>query len=155
MRTNMTRATIMSLAALSGLALLATGAVGCGVFGGSGDGGDEVRLSTGEAVPGARGTVRAQTGEYGNTSLTIEVEHLAPAGQVEEGARTYVVWVEPLEGGQPQNVGSLSVNSDLSAKLSTKTAFEAFQLFITPEQQGDATQPSGKRVLETRVQSTR
>jgi hypothetical protein len=149
----MTRATVSLCAALSGLALLATGAVGCGAF--SKNDGEKVRMSSGEGVPGARGTVRTQTGEYGNTDLTVEVEHLAPAGQVEDGARTYVVWVKSLEGGQPQNVGSLDVDDNLSARLNTKTAFETFELFITPEARGDATQPSGGRVLETRVESAR
>src|SRR5689334_14727732 len=62
-------------------------------------------LSTSPKVPAATGKVVVKPESGGNARIHVEVEHLAPAERVFEGAPHYVVWIVPKGAGLPQNVG--------------------------------------------------
>lgn len=149
MRENGTRTVVVTLA----LALVAMGATACGAQSGSMEG---TRMAGSDQVPAARGSVQTSMNDSGNTNLRVEVQHLAQPSEIEDGAQSYVVWVEPLEGGgEPQNVGALVVGPDLSGSLETITPLKQFDVYITPEENSTASRPTGPKVLETTVHSTR
>jgi hypothetical protein len=86
----------------------------------------------------------------GNTTVKVEVQHLAQPATVFEEASTYVVWLKP-QTGAPQNVGVLSLNKDLKGELETRTAFKDFSVIVTAEKTANVTTPSPHSVMNTQV----
>jgi hypothetical protein len=108
-------------------------------------------LKTSADMPAAEGTVSATPGANGNTTLVVRVKHLAPASRIAEDAQVYVVWVEP-HGGQPQNVGILTVDKDLQGTLTTLTPHKQFRVFVTPEPTGQADSPTHDEVFSSDIE---
>lgn len=92
-----------------------------------------VRMSTSLDIPAAQGEVKASPAANGNTSLEVEVHHLATPDRVALGATTYVVWARALDQDAPQNLGALRVDRDLNGTLKTVTPLRSFDVFITAE----------------------
>ena len=126
--------------------------VGALAFGGCGTMGHEQTwtMSTSERAPAAVGKVKVKGEKDGNTKVKVEVAHLAQPASVFDQAAIYVVWLKP-EAGEAQNVGVLNVNKDLKGSLETRTAFKDFQVMVTAEKDANATSPSGRAVMDTRV----
>ena len=108
-------------------------------------------LKSSPEILAAEGVVTATRGANGNTTLVIRVKHLAPASKVAPDAQVYVVWVEP-DGGHPQNVGVLTVDSDLQGTLTTITPHTHFKVLITPEPNGQVDSPSHDEVFSSEVE---
>ena len=102
-------------------------------------------------VPAAQGKVQVATDNKGNRDLKVEVKHMAPPDSVFDGTSTYVVWIKP-PNGSPQNIGVLSPDKDLNAKLETTTAFTSFKVMVTAEATPQPTRPSGNQVMTANVQ---
>jgi len=112
-----------------------------------------VRLATGPEIPAAQGTVKAETTDNRNTRLDLTVRHLAPPEKIAASATTYVVWAQPVSGGQPSNLGALQINADREGRISTTTPLHDFKLFVTAEPSGQAQAPSGEQLLWTDISS--
>lgn len=98
----------------------------------------------------AQGKVQVATDEKGNRDLKVEVKHIAPANTVFSGTTHYVVWLKP-ENGSPQNIGVLSPDKSLNAKLETTTAFTAFVVLVTAETNTQPVKPSDNEVMSANV----
>lgn len=109
-----------------------------------------VPLTATTRAPAVQGEVRAKKDANGNTRLTIEVEHLAPPERVEPGTTCYVVWVSK-DNAIPQNVGALTLNSDLTGRLETTTPLHGFVVTATPENSPTAPAPRGVVVFTAEV----
>lgn len=108
-------------------------------------------LTTSPAIPAAKGEIKVDDAGP-NTSIRVEVEHLAAPERVQPGATTYVVWAQQIgTGAQPQSLGALALNPDLTGRLETVTALRNFELYITAEPAPTVTAPSGDRLLWTTV----
>lgn len=109
-------------------------------------------LSGSSAVPAAQGQVAASVGENGNTRLDIEVRHLAEPSKLSPGATQFVAWAQPTEPGtQPQSLGALNVDSDLTGRLQTVTPLKNFTLLISPERPGTTQWGSTTPVLTAHI----
>lgn len=103
-------------------------------------------------VPAASGEVYTRKWEGRERSVEVKVKHLAPANQVVTGATVYVVWFQAIEQNAPaQNMGVLSLNSDLEGKLTASTSFVDFNVMVTAESSASATQPSSNEIMRTQV----
>lgn len=103
-------------------------------------------------VPSAEGTVTARDAGNNNTAVEVQVKHLARPQRIDPGASTYVVWARPLNDfGRAQSLGALSVDQELTGRLSTTTAFRDFEVFITAESSPQIQDPRGERLLWTTV----
>jgi hypothetical protein len=141
----------MKLTRLTLAAVLTLGA--CGYFnrGGKSEG-LNLPLTASPTIPSAEGTVTVAKADDGNTHMDVTVHHMAPPERVTAGATSYVVWVRSSETNQqPQNVGSLAVDRDLNATLSTVTPLRQFDVFVTAEPTRTAAQPTGQPLMQTRV----
>jgi hypothetical protein len=126
---------------------------GCGsMFGGS-SGAPAVRMVSSESVPAATGTVRATRTDDGNTSLVVEVDHLALPERLQGGATTYVVWARAQDQGTLQNLGALRVDQDLHGRLTTITPLHTFDVLITAERSPTVMAPSNQRVLSASIET--
>jgi hypothetical protein len=102
--------------------------------------------------PAAIGSLQTRRTDNANTEVDLTVDHMAPPANVADDATIYVVWAKPLTAdGLPQNVGSLIIGKDRSGSLKTKTPHERFEVLVTPEASGEATQPSHEPVLKAKV----
>lgn len=111
------------------------------------------RLDGSQIAPAARGMVKVTENRESEVPagyrVHLKVEHLAPAAEIENGATTYVVWLQPILGEDktPRNVGVFRVQKNLSGEFSTVIPHRNFNLYITPESSEQVTQPSDSKVL--------
>ncbi len=103
-------------------------------------------------VPAASGEVYTRKWEGRERAIEVKVKHLAPANQVVTGATSYVVWFRSMEANAPaQNMGVLSLNSDLEGSLVASTSFVDFDVLVTAESSPMATQPSTNEIMRAQV----
>jgi anti-sigma-K factor RskA len=112
----------------------------------------EAPLVASSIVPAARGTVSFEHDKNGNLKYHISTKNLASPQQLTPAKSAYVVWLKPRDG-QPQNVGVLTVNSNLEGSLSGMTPAKAFDVTITAEDNPSVTQPTGPEILHGAVQA--
>jgi hypothetical protein len=133
------------------VAALAVPLLSCGWFGGKANSASWP-LQSADKVPAASGQVTVSQENDANHVVNVTVEHLAHPGDAFPGASTYVVWLVPnAEGGHPENVGVLQLDTDLKGHLQARTPYRSFQVVITAEEQPNVTAPSNDRVLTTSV----
>ena len=107
-----------------------------------------LKLGDSSQIPAAQGKVKLHQTSSGNTEILLTVKHLAPPAKIDPTSAVFVVWARGLEpGAQPQNLGALRVNKNLTGKLETTTPLRAFDLFITCEGVPTATSPAATQLL--------
>lgn len=109
-------------------------------------------MSSSPDIPAVQSKVKVGTTDNGNTSIQLEVEHLASPDRVSPEATVYVVWARGNEtGAYPVNLGALTVDGNLKGSLVTVTPLRAFDLYVTAEPSQASTTPTGKTLLRTTV----
>lgn len=124
----------------TGLLILAMQAAACAST-------SPLQVSGGPRIPAAEGTVNTERTENSNTRVDVNVKFLAPPEKVVSGATTYVVWAEPVAGGEPMNLGALRVDENREGKIITKTPLQDFRLFLTAERSGLVQSPNSEPLL--------
>lgn len=108
----------------------------------------QAEFASSPRVPSAEGTVKTSDAGNNNTGIDVQVKHLARPQKLDPSATTYVVWARPLgDFGRPQSLGALSVDQELTGRLSGTTAFRDFEVFITAESSAQVQDPRGERLL--------
>ena len=125
-------------------ALLSVAAFGLGC------GGKKVPMNASTSVPAAAGHADIGTDKNGNTTVDLKVHHLAKPEALTPPASAYVVWIQP-SGESPKNQGQLQVNSKLDGEYKTNTPYKKFDLFVTAENNPQATTPAGPEVMRQQV----
>ncbi len=100
-------------------------------------------------IPAAKGDVKFAKTDNGNTSINLTLEYLADPQKLQPPATIYVVWVRADQGSAAQNIGALKVDDKRKGTLKTVTPMVGFDLFVTPEQTGQAQEPTGKQLFWT------
>jgi hypothetical protein len=105
-------------------------------------------LGSSPEIPAAQGDVHLRNTRNGNTEIRLRYLHLAPPGRIVSGTDVFVVWIRGLApDAQPQSLGALRVDKNLSAKLTATTAMASFDLFITCEESQTVTSPASLELL--------
>ncbi|MHB2025901.1 MAG: hypothetical protein ACYCPQ_04590 [Elusimicrobiota bacterium] len=132
-----------------GLKTLTTVLVGAGLLSGCAllFGNPFSKMSVSPTIPAAEGTVRFAKAGNGNTSINVEVNHLANTEKLTPPTNNYVVWVLKNQNEQPQNIGALIIDKNLTGTLETITPLHSFRLFITAEGSGQVQKPTGNELL--------
>jgi hypothetical protein len=116
----------------------------------------KVTLTGNPDIPAAQGEVKLGTSENGNTTIDLQVKHLAPPEKVNPAATVFMVWVRPMDpGANPVSLGALQVNEKLEGRMSTVTPLRAFDLFVTAEPTQLSTGPTGKELFTAHVQMSK
>jgi hypothetical protein len=110
----------------------------------------ETAMTTSAKVPGGEGTVTAGVAKHGNTSVSVHVNHLAPASKVAPDATVYVVWIQPTNG-EIRAIGALTVDKDLTGTLEAVTPYKQFTVLVTPEASAEVSKPTHEPVLTSAV----
>jgi len=99
-------------------------------------------------VPAADITVSKKQDKNKNNVIELTATNLAEANRLNPPKNNYSVWIV-LENGQTRNVGQLTNKNAKKAVLKTVTPFNVKEIFITAEDQGDLTFPSGTEISRT------
>lgn len=101
-------------------------------------------------VPAADGSVKMGTDSNGNTSVELNVKHLAKPESLTPPATSYVVWFQS-SGTAPQNKGVLRVDDELEGNFKAVTPFKVFALMVTAENDPRASSPSSTVILKQQL----
>jgi hypothetical protein len=87
------------------------------------------------------------------TTVSVEVEFLAPPDRIMPGATSYVVWARKDSSSEWQRIGSLQYNADKrTGSLPQATVpLTAFELIVSAEQQNSPKSPSPNVVIQQKV----
>ena len=112
----------------------------------------QLQMTSSPDIPAAQSSVKVGTTDNGNTSIDLEVEHMASPERIDPGATVYIVWVRGTEADAvPQSLGALKVDDHLKGALSSVTPLRSFELYVTAEPSQASTMPTGKTLLRTSV----
>jgi hypothetical protein len=113
--------------------------------------GKKYHMTADASVPAASGVVAVQTDKSnGNMKLDIKVDNLAQPSNLTPPENVYIVWIRP-SGEDAHKQGALGVDKNLKGELRVITTSKNFDVFITAEQSGSVTSPSGVNILRTHV----
>ncbi|HLW53966.1 MAG TPA: hypothetical protein VKW06_14100 [Candidatus Angelobacter sp.] len=109
------------------------------------------RLTNTGINPAAEGKVTTSNDRNGNTSVDIQVKHMATPQSLTPAQQGYVVWVQP-RGKPAEMLGALRVNDDLEGSLKATTPYKDFDIFVTAEDNMKPETPSGMVILKGTVE---
>ncbi|HZD92614.1 MAG TPA: hypothetical protein VE133_00080 [Candidatus Sulfotelmatobacter sp.] len=113
--------------------------------------GREDRLVNTGTAPAAEGKVITSTDRNANTSVEVQVKHMATPQSLTPPRQNYLVWVQP-RGKDPELLGVLRVNSDLEGSLKATTPHKDFEVFVTGEDNVRPETPSSTVILKGAVE---
>ncbi len=96
-------------------------------------------------APAADITAVKKLDKNNNYTIDVTAKNLASVDRIDPLKKTYVVWIVTKNEGI-KNIGQLSVKNAKTSSLKSLTPFDFNEVFITAEEQGDITYPSGTEV---------
>ncbi len=99
-------------------------------------------------LPAAEITAKTKQDKNKNYSIEITAKHLASPDRLDPPKKNYNVWIV-TEDNQTMNLGMLTNKNAKTAVLKTKTPYKAAEIFITAEDQGNNSYPSGIEISRT------
>lgn len=104
-----------------------------------------VQFPVSSMVPAADIKASKKKDNNNNYDIKVTAEHLANPNRLVPPKNFYVVWVVTESNGV-KNVGQLIQKGSKKVELTTTTPFTVKEIFITAEDRGDVTIPSGKEI---------
>lgn len=103
-------------------------------------------------APAATIKVSKKMDKNENTVVNVVANNLASAERLDPSKSVYVVWISTRNKGVI-NLGQLKHENAKKSTLETKTAFEPLEVFITAENQGNVTYPSGTEISRVSLEN--
>ena len=103
-----------------------------------------------DLVPAAEITVSKKQDNNNNFIIEVIAKNLASANRLDPPKNNYVVWIVTEDNGI-KNVGQLSNKNAKKVELETTTPFNVKEIFITAEDEGNITYPSGIEITRTKL----
>lgn len=100
-------------------------------------------------VPAANIIAKKKQDKNNNYVIKLTAENLADPERLSPPMKNYSVWIV-TEDGETKNLGQLSLKNARKVVLETTTPYDAKEIFITAERQGDLNYPSGIRISGAR-----
>lgn len=101
-------------------------------------------------TPGAEITANVKKDANMNYDIVVVAKNLASAERLSPPKSNYVVWIVTDNNGT-KNIGQLYTKNGKKSTLKTATAFKPKEIFITAEDQGIITYPSGIEIVRMSV----
>ncbi|MFA5971375.1 MAG: hypothetical protein WC780_03400 [Lentimicrobiaceae bacterium] len=101
-------------------------------------------------TPGAEITANVKLDKSNNHVISVTANHLASAERLTPPKNTYVVWITTSDNGV-KNIGQLKSKNNKTATLETLTSFNPVEIFITAEDKGDVSYPSGIEISRATI----
>ena len=108
-----------------------------------------VRFPVSSIVPAAEITVIKKHDKNNNYSIELTAKNLAKANRLNPQMNNYSVWII-TDDGATKNIGQLTNRNAQKAVLKTITPFNFSEVFITAEEKGNLTYPTGTEISRIR-----
>ena len=102
--------------------------------------------------PAAEITTKITKDNQSNYVIQITANYLASVERLSPPKSTYVVWIVTKENGI-KNIGLLKSENAKKINFKTLSAFEPFEIFITAEDDGTVSAPSGIEISRVVLKS--
>jgi len=109
-----------------------------------------VNFPVSDLVPAAEIRVSKKQDNNNNYTIKVTAENLASAARLDPPKNNYVVWIATEDNGL-KNVGQLLNKNAKKVELETTTPFNVREIFITAEDEGNITYPSGIEITRTKL----
>ena len=103
-----------------------------------------------DLVPAAEISVSKKQDKNNNYTIKVIANNLASAERLDPPKNNYVVWIVTEDNGV-KNIGQLSNDNAKKVELETATPFNVKEIFITAEEEGNITYPSGVEITRTKL----
>ncbi len=101
-------------------------------------------------TPAAEIMAKIKKDKQDNYEITITAKYLADAERLSPPKKTYVVWISTKNSGI-KNIGQLNNENAQKSTLEALTAFKPEVVFITAEDEGDISYPSGIEISRIKL----
>jgi hypothetical protein len=101
-------------------------------------------------TPAAEITAKLKKDKQDNFEITITAKYMADPERLMPPKRTYVVWIATRKSGI-KNIGQLNNKNAQKSTLEALSAFEPEEIFITAEEEGDISYPSGTEISRIKL----
>lgn len=101
-------------------------------------------------VPAADISAKKKTDSNNNYMLEVTSRNLASADRLNPSGNNYSIWIVTDNQGI-KNVGQLDIRNARKSTFKTSTPFDFNEIFITVEDQGDLSYPTGREVTRTKI----
>jgi hypothetical protein len=110
--------------------------------------GSTAKFPISNTVPAAEITATKKQDKNKNFTIELTAKNLAEASRLSPQMKNYSVWIV-ADNGTTKNIGQLNNNNAKKAVLKAVTPFNVNEIFITAEEQGDLSYPSGVEIART------
>jgi hypothetical protein len=95
--------------------------------------------------PAADISAKINKDKQNNFVISISANYMASVERLSPPMKTYVVWIVTKENGVT-NIGQMKTKNAKKNTLDTLSAFEPLEIFITAENEGNISTPSGLEI---------
>lgn len=103
------------------------------------------KFPTSSIVPAAEIVAKMKQDKNKNYAIEIVAKNLASPDRLSPPKNNYSVWIV-TEKNETKNLGQLINKNAKKAVLKTTTPFHVVEIFITTEERGDSSYPSGDEI---------
>lgn len=104
----------------------------------------ESKFPVSGVVPAATIKAKKKQDKNNNFIISVSAKDLASPSRLSPSKNVYVVWIDTKNG--VKNIGQLANKNAGKSVLETLTVFEPEEIFITAEEQGNVSYPSGTEI---------
>ncbi|RDI57630.1 hypothetical protein [Flavobacterium glaciei] len=99
-------------------------------------------------TPAAEIVAKMKKDKNDNAVIVVTAKNLASADRLNPPKNNYVVWIVTEDNGT-KNIGQLMNKNANKSVLTTSTPFKVKEIYITAEEQGNISYPSGIEISRT------
>ena len=103
-----------------------------------------IKFPVSSLEPTAEITAQIKKDKQNNYVISITANYLASVERLSPPKKTYVVWIVTKNG--ISNIGQMKSKNAKKSTLETLTSFEPQEIFITAEDEGNVTYPTGMEI---------
>jgi len=96
-------------------------------------------------TPAAQITAKMKMDKNKNYLISVTANYLANVERLQTPMKTYVVWIGTEDNGV-KNIGQLNSRNPKKSTLKAVTPFRPKEIFITAENEGNISYPSGNEI---------
>ena len=111
-----------------------------------------VKFPISTVEPAAEITTKITKDNQSNYVIQITANYLASVERLSPPKSTYVIWIVTKENGI-KNIGLLKSENAKKINFKTLSAFEPYEIFITAEDEGTISSPSGIEISRVVLKS--
>lgn len=111
-----------------------------------------VKFPVSSVTPAAEISAKMKQDDNKNSVIEVTAKNMASAERLDPPMKNYVVWIL-TDDDRTVNIGQLQNKNAKKSYLKTSTPFHVREIFITAEEQGAITYPSGIEITRTKFKS--